>query len=64
MTCGARASRGAPPAKAAGGQFFFNIRSASGRMRRDTLLSPGRLALPTFSPPPLTISPGARPIIS
>eukprot|EP00962_Isochrysis_galbana_P032484 scaffold10678_cov92-Isochrysis_galbana.AAC.1 len=38
--------------------------SASGRMRRDTLLSPGRLALPPFPAPPLTISPGARPIIS
>eukprot|EP00962_Isochrysis_galbana_P037727 scaffold13253_cov140-Isochrysis_galbana.AAC.1 len=37
---------------------------ASGRMRRDTLLSPGRLALPPFPPPPFTISPGARPIIS
>eukprot|EP00962_Isochrysis_galbana_P044169 scaffold17052_cov114-Isochrysis_galbana.AAC.3 len=33
-------------------------------MRRDTLLSPGRLALPPFSPPPFTVSPGARPIIS
>eukprot|EP00962_Isochrysis_galbana_P028057 scaffold8849_cov101-Isochrysis_galbana.AAC.8 len=42
----------------------LSIRSASGRMRRDTLLSPGRLALPPFSSPPFTISPGARPIIS
>eukprot|EP00962_Isochrysis_galbana_P044066 scaffold16967_cov113-Isochrysis_galbana.AAC.1 len=33
-------------------------------MRRDTLLSPGRLALPRFPPPPFTVSPGARPIIS
>eukprot|EP00962_Isochrysis_galbana_P024338 scaffold7450_cov99-Isochrysis_galbana.AAC.1 len=33
-------------------------------MRRDTLLSPGRLALPPFPPPPFTVSPGARPIIS
>eukprot|EP00962_Isochrysis_galbana_P013093 scaffold3743_cov120-Isochrysis_galbana.AAC.2 len=33
-------------------------------MRWDTLLSPGRLALPPFSPPPFTVSPGARPIIS
>eukprot|EP00962_Isochrysis_galbana_P011951 scaffold3363_cov122-Isochrysis_galbana.AAC.4 len=32
--------------------------SAGGRMRRDTLLSPGRLALPPFPPPPFTISPG------
>eukprot|EP00962_Isochrysis_galbana_P006757 scaffold1821_cov98-Isochrysis_galbana.AAC.1 len=37
---------------------------ASGRMRRDTLLSPGRLALPPLSPPPFTVPPGARPIIS
>eukprot|EP00962_Isochrysis_galbana_P010558 scaffold2922_cov125-Isochrysis_galbana.AAC.1 len=29
-----------------------------------TLLSPGRLAWPPFPPPPLTVSPGARPIIS
>eukprot|EP00962_Isochrysis_galbana_P025312 scaffold7776_cov107-Isochrysis_galbana.AAC.1 len=42
----------------------LSIRSASGRMRRDTLLSPGILALPPLSPPPFTISPGARPIIS
>eukprot|EP00962_Isochrysis_galbana_P020170 scaffold5891_cov121-Isochrysis_galbana.AAC.1 len=42
----------------------LNIRSASGRMRRDTLLSPGRLALPPFPPPPFTFPPGARPIIS
>eukprot|EP00962_Isochrysis_galbana_P013458 scaffold3819_cov107-Isochrysis_galbana.AAC.1 len=40
----------------------LSVRSASGRMRRDTLLSPGRLALPPFPPPPFTISPGARPI--
>eukprot|EP00962_Isochrysis_galbana_P020677 scaffold6058_cov159-Isochrysis_galbana.AAC.4 len=39
-------------------------RSASGRTRRDTLLSPGRLALPPFSPLPFTFPPGARPFIS
>eukprot|EP00962_Isochrysis_galbana_P007132 scaffold1916_cov123-Isochrysis_galbana.AAC.15 len=38
--------------------------SASGRIRRDTLLSPGRLALPPFPPPPFTFPPSARPIIS
>eukprot|EP00962_Isochrysis_galbana_P020343 scaffold5925_cov122-Isochrysis_galbana.AAC.6 len=37
----------------------ISIRSASGRMRRDTLLSPGGLALPPFSLPPFTVSPGA-----
>eukprot|EP00962_Isochrysis_galbana_P038402 scaffold13629_cov101-Isochrysis_galbana.AAC.8 len=39
-------------------------RNASGRMRRGTLLSPGILALPPFPPPPFTVPPGARPIIS
>eukprot|EP00962_Isochrysis_galbana_P059508 scaffold33151_cov108-Isochrysis_galbana.AAC.4 len=37
----------------------LSIRSASGRMRRDTLLSPGGLALSPFSLPPFTVSPGA-----
>eukprot|EP00962_Isochrysis_galbana_P031954 scaffold10462_cov119-Isochrysis_galbana.AAC.4 len=40
-------------------------RSSSGRMRRDTLLSPGGLALSiaslSASPPPFTVSPGAGP---
>eukprot|EP00962_Isochrysis_galbana_P023606 scaffold7141_cov107-Isochrysis_galbana.AAC.2 len=46
-----------------GGAILRHL-SASGRMRRDTLLSLGRLEhCPPF-PPPLTISPGARPIIS
>eukprot|EP00962_Isochrysis_galbana_P028142 scaffold8867_cov118-Isochrysis_galbana.AAC.12 len=31
-------------------------------MRRDTLLSPGRLALPSLSLPPFTFPPGARPM--
>eukprot|EP00962_Isochrysis_galbana_P031767 scaffold10373_cov118-Isochrysis_galbana.AAC.15 len=35
----------------------ISIRSASGRMRRDTFLSPGGLALPPFSLPPFTVPP-------
>eukprot|EP00962_Isochrysis_galbana_P016663 scaffold4771_cov129-Isochrysis_galbana.AAC.12 len=37
----------------------LSIRSASGRMRRDTLLSPSGLALPPFSLPPFPVPPGA-----